>query len=106
MTAPLAHTAAELVGIALHQLRVQPHHPEQAGHSLPGCGVSGLDAVRLDGFDDLPTHAVHRVQNVHGGLEDHGDAPPPQEPHLLLGQGQNVLPVQEHPAGRQPGVVG
>ena len=107
MTARLSHTAAELVGVTLHQLRVKANHPEQARHSFPGTGVSRLDTVGLDGLDDLLAHPVHRVQYIHCRLENYGDAAPPLQPHLFLGHKQDVLTVsQQHPARRQPGVIG
>ena len=102
----LAHPAAELVGVTLHQGRVQAYHAEEAGHPFIGSGGGGFHAVGFDGFDHLLPHLIHRVEGVHRRLEDHGDAPPAIGANLVLGQVKEVPPVHDNPSAGQPRVVG
>ena len=102
----LAHTAAELVGVSFHQLRVQPHHAEQASYPTLGRGDGRLHPVGFNGFHHLLTDLIHRVQRVHRRLKHHGDTPPTKVPDLLFGQRYKVLTVQDDLPRHQSGIVG
>jgi hypothetical protein len=64
--------------------------------------VNGLDSrsraaqqrVRFDRFDDLLTHAHHRVQARGRFLEDHGHTPTAHSAHARFGQCERVLAVE------------
>jgi len=61
--------------------------------------------VELEGLLNLVSHCKNGVEGGHGLLEDHGDPIPPDLPHLILREGEKVLPLEQdlsghHPSGR------
>ena len=100
---PLAHAAAELVRVlAKPPLRVRdPHQREDLRRPGPGLGGCHLE-VDLQGLGDLPADGQHRVQRGHGLLEDHGDLAPPDAAHLVLGEREEIPPLEEDLAADDP----
>ena len=92
----LAHTAGDLVGVAVHVLfRVGDAHQPQHLHRL-GLGLRlGAALVVDEGFHDLVPHGKHRVEAGHGLLENHGNFIAPDLPHPLFRQLAEVLPTVE-----------
>jgi Glu-tRNA(Gln) amidotransferase subunit E-like FAD-binding protein len=58
--------------------------------------VLGKALVQDDRLGDLLTDRLHRVQGVHGALEDDRDVLPAYLAHAVLGAFGQVLAVEEH----------
>ncbi len=52
-----------------------------------------------DGFGDLVLNPMHRVQGIHGGLENHGDPAPSDLPHPGIAGGHEVLAFETDLSG-------
>ena len=63
-------------------------------------GLGTMDAlVDLDGFLDLVTDGLGRIQGAHGLLENHGDTLTTDLLHLASGEIKEVLAIQNDLAG-------
>ena len=92
----LAHAAGELVRVVVHA-RLGLRDADLGQHldrPLPGLllGGAGVLHVRLG---DLPAHRVVRRERRQRVLEDHRDLVAAELLHLLLGGGDEVLPLEE-----------
>jgi hypothetical protein len=96
---PLALPAGQLVGEVPGSPGRQPDPLHQLGDSLGGAPVGGRAIVKPDGFRHLFADALHRVQRVHGALEDDGCLVPPDCPEPAPGHRQHVLALQQDLAG-------
>jgi hypothetical protein len=94
----LAHPARELVGITAQRLgrRGHPHQAQGLGR-LGQRRRPGETTVVGDHLGDQASHSEHGVEGRHGLLVHHGDPAPPDPFHGLLGQGQQVVPLEEDP---------
>ncbi|RIH82137.1 hypothetical protein Mrose_03458 [Calidithermus roseus] len=94
---PLLHAARKLVGVAAIDLGGQPDALQKPLHLLPGLGLG--DALQQHPLGHLVAHPQHRVEGVHGPLEDHRDTLPAQAaPQLGLGEGRHFAPLKAHTA--------
>jgi hypothetical protein len=96
---PLAHAATELVRIGGQALlRVRDADRAQ---ELLGAGVGGAAryfAVRPDDVHDLVADAEQRIEVLAGLGRGQRDDPSADRAELVLALGQQVLPVDQHPA--------
>ena len=88
----LAHAARHFMGIGLQTtLGAGNAHPlKQSQGPLPGLVLAHI-FVTADGFDDLLTHAVNRVQRQQGLLKNHGRHAPTEAAELVLRQREHIL---------------
>ena len=95
---PLPLAARQLVGVAVRQLRREPHHGQQLGHPgrLPGTVEPGVDRQRLR---DGRRHPLPRVERAVRVLEHHLEPPAPL-PQLPPGERREVLAREDDAAGR------
>ena len=95
---PLPLAARQLVREAPAQLGSQPHHRQQLPGPPPPSGAieTGVDRQRL-GHDRL--HPLPRVERAVGVLEDHLEAAAAGA-QGRGGQGEQILAVENDPAGR------
>ena len=81
---PLAHAAGELVRVVARPARRDAHVLEKLLHAAASF-TSGDTLMKQDRLDDLVPDSPHRVERVHGPLEDHrypGPAQRPQTPRF------------------------
>ncbi len=98
---PLPHAAGQFVRVAAEPVRGDADHLEQ----FAGPGASGGPVqfwpVRLEHIGELDADRHHRVQRVHGALQDHGELVPAQLAKLGQVSVQQVDRVARR-AGRSP----
>ena len=92
---PLAHATRQLMRILRQPARGVGDADQ--GQQLDGAGARlrlahlEVDEQRLH---DLQADAQHGVERGHRLLEDHGDLPAAQLPHLLLGEGEQLPAIE------------
>ena len=92
----LAHTAGELVGIAVQgRLRVRDANQRQHLRRLLQRLLAADLLMEAVALGDLMTDLHGGVQGSHGVLKDHGGVPAPIALPLLLAVIEDVLPVAE-----------
>src|SRR5579864_2978782 len=91
LTHPATELMREVVDTAL-SIR-DTHLPEQIDAPAFNIVVGDL-VVGVHRLVDLITDAEHRVQRAQGVLEDHGDVATADVPELLLGQLEEVAPLE------------
>ena len=100
---PLAHAAAELVGVALEALTRVRDADELEHLDGPLLGGLVLDLfMGEDRLDELFADRDDRVERGHRVLEDHGDLAAAQVPHLIVGQLDEVDAAEEDLAAGDP----
>ena len=82
---PLALAARELVRVGAPVRAREPDRAQQLGDRAPAVACRALRLVQPDRLGDLALDALHRVERVHGALEDQRDVPPAHELHAALG---------------------
>ena len=82
------------MGIAVHHGGVDLHQFKQFLHPLHSLFVRDA-LVDQDSLGDLFADLFHRVEGVHGTLEDHGDLFPPEIPQFLIGKMGDVFAVEQ-----------
>ena len=101
---PLAHAPGKLVGIILKPAFGDLHQVKQRSGPM-GHGVAGqVRFMGNDGFGDLILDAVHRVECIHGRLEDHRDPAPADLPHARAADGGQILTFEAGLPGNDAGV--
>ena len=101
----LLHAAAELVGKALGHLG-RSRHAHAAEH-LHGCRTrlcTSQTLVNLVDLGDLIADAHGRVERRARVLVDHGHALAAQALQLVAREAQEILAVEQHPAGCHPAI--
>jgi hypothetical protein len=86
---PLAHPAGHLVREGAQPVGRDAHHPQQLGSALLRLGVTQV-AMRLEDVHELRAQPQHRVEGVHGGLEDDRDLLPADLGKLLPAGAQDI----------------
>ena len=89
----LTHSTRKLVGILLHALfHIVDSHQFQHFHgSLCSFFLGNIFVVGPQGFYQLISNGVHRIQTGHGILENHGHILSPEGSHLVLCHGKYIL---------------
>src|SRR2546426_4661962 len=91
----LLHAAADLVWIVLPStLGRRPAPLLKAIDGPPYQRPMAVSVVDLDGFDQLVADGEHRIEGGLRVLENHGDAPSPDGPHLTLALLQKIFPFE------------
>jgi hypothetical protein len=106
---PLAHAARELVRILTHPSLREGHPDElqELDRPLLDVAVRGTRIVHRDRLADLVADRQDRVERRHRVLEDHRHRPAPDLAQPALGQGEQVLALEERLSGRNsPGWTG
>src|SRR5581483_595544 len=102
----LPHPPRELVRVLAGAGSRDPDLLQQLGNPGPCIGGGCLRLVVANGLEDLRPDRLHRVERVHGALEDHGDAFPTEALHLVFSGAEHVHVVEHDRSGRHLGVVG
>ena len=103
---PLAHAAAELVGIVPPSLGVDAHHLEQLTDTRPRRVAAHARLVLGDRFQDLVPDPTNGVEGVHGALEDDAHLGPAPLPEGIGAESRELLAREPDGAAGQPSVLG
>ena len=90
----LAHAARELVWVVVDALGIDAHEVKELAGTLHRLGVAHA-LVQHDRLGDLLAGRAHRVESVHGSLEDDRDLLPADLAHAVLGAFGQVAAVEE-----------
>src|SRR5205807_8367304 len=98
----LAHAARELVRVGADAAPVDPDQLQQLA-GVRERATAGDALVRTHHVDELVADPHHRVERVHGALEDHRDVPPAEAAELLLALARQVLALEDDAPADDPG---
>ena len=98
----LLHAAAQLVWEAVGNFRLEPDLVEQRRDARRGRLFGQLLVVVAHAVDDLFADAHHRVERVHRSLGDQRDRGQAQAAHRLVGNLEQIDPVELHAPAFDP----